>query len=238
MPRKPRFGLTEVPQHVIQRGNNHNACFFAEEDYRFYLDCVKQAAERYRCTVHAYVLMTNHVHMLITPLAHDSIPRLMQHIGRRYVQYVNYMYRRSGTLWEGRYKASLVDADNYLLTCYRYIELNPVRANMVQAPDDYRWSSYRHNAQGAPDSLLIPHAGYLALGGNPVERQNAYRELFRHHLDDAALREIRVALNQEVAIGSDRFKEEIEKSLSRRTQPASRGRPRKASIHSSELAQE
>lgn len=128
MARRPRLALVGVPQHVIQRGNNRQATFFAEEDYRFYLNCLYDAARQYGCLVHAYVLMTNHVHLLVTPNSVDSISRMMRHPGRRYVQYVNYVYRRSGTRWEGRFKASLVDAAHYFLLCSRYIELNPVRA--------------------------------------------------------------------------------------------------------------
>lgn len=230
MARKPRFGLSAVPQHVIQRGNNREPCFFAEADYQFYLECIRDAAERYRCAVHAYVLMTNHVHLLVSPEKHDSVPRFMQHIGRRYVQYINYTYRRSGTLWEGRYKASLVDVEQYLLTCYRYIELNPVRADMVRSPSDYRWSSYRHNALGMPDRIVTPHVLYTALAAEPSMRLAVYRELFRHQVDDEALREIRTALNQEVVLGTERFREQIENTLSRRTRPGSRGRPRKQII--------
>ena len=227
MARKPRFGLSGVPQHVIQRGNNREPCFFAEADYQFYLECVRDAADRHRCAVHAYVLMTNHVHLLITPEAHDSVPRCMQHVGRRYVQYINFTYRRSGTLWEGRYKTSLVDVEHYLFTCYRYIELNPVRANMVHAPSEYRRSSYRHNAMGIADRVVTPHALYAALGADPETRQAAYRELFRQHVDGDALKEVRVALNQEVVLGSERFREQIGRALSRRTRPGVRGRPRK-----------
>ena len=164
MARLPRFSLTGVPQHVIQRGNNRQACFAADEDYRFYLDCLRDASQRYRCAIHAYVLMTNHVHLLVTPGETGAISRFMQHVGRRYVQHFNFLYQRSGTLWEGRYKSSLVDAENYLLTCYRYIEMNPVRAAMVREPVEYRWSSHRANALGHPDSVLTPHALYLPDG--------------------------------------------------------------------------
>jgi putative transposase len=120
MPRKPRFNLAEVPLHVIQRGNNRSACFFADKDYQFYLQCLKESAKKFGVDVHAYVLMTNHVHLLLTPHAPGAVSGFMQAVGRRYVQYINFRYRRSGTLWEGRYKASLVDTDPYLLTCYRY----------------------------------------------------------------------------------------------------------------------
>ncbi|MCA1854190.1 MAG: transposase [Beggiatoa sp.] len=132
MVRLPRLSLASIPQHVIQRGNNRQACFYADEDYRFYLECLGEAARKYRVSVHAYVLMTNHVHLLMTPTSAAGMSQVMQTLGRRYVRYINYTYRRSGTLWEGRYHASLVQGDRYLLTCYRYIELNPVRANITQ----------------------------------------------------------------------------------------------------------
>jgi len=161
MARKPRFNLVGQPQHVIQRGNNREACFYAAQDYRFYLCCVGEAARKFACDVHAYVLMTNHVHLLVTPRAEQAIGNLMQSVGRRYVRYINHVYRRTGTLWEGRYKASLIDSERYLLACYRYIELNPVRAAMVASPAQYRWSSYRCNAVGKTDTLITPHVQYL-----------------------------------------------------------------------------
>jgi putative transposase len=143
MPRLPRYILPGVPQHIIQRGNNRQAIFAAEGDYITYLDWLKRAADQYGLYIHAYVLMTNHVHLLATPMAEDSIGKALQSLGRRYVQYFNFSYGRTGTLWESRYRATVVDADSYFLACSRYIELNPVRASMVQAPGDYRWSSYR-----------------------------------------------------------------------------------------------
>jgi len=225
MPRKLRFNLAGIPQHVIQRGNNRQACFFAEQDYRFYLDCLAEAAREYECAIHAYVLMTNHVHLLVSPNSPPGIARMMQSLGRRYVHYVNYVYKRSGTLWEGLYKASLVDAENYLLTCYRYIELNPVRANMVEQPEDYQWSSYRSHAYGASKDFLQDHPLYDALGAIPEARQEAYRGLFRHQLDPTVLGELREALNQGLVTGGDRFKCEIEAMLRRRVRPLRRGRP-------------
>jgi len=146
MARKPRVFLQGVAQHVVQRGNNREPCFFAEADYQFYLECLAESATKYACQLHAYVLMTNHVHLLVTPENESSLSGMMQSLGRRYVRYVNHTYKRTGTLWEGRYKSSLVQSENYLLTCSRYIELNPVRANMVETPAEYRWSSYGHNA--------------------------------------------------------------------------------------------
>lgn len=227
MARKPRYHLTGNPQHIIQRGNNRQATFFAEEDYRFYLDSLGVAAKKHGCAIHAYVLMTNHVHLLVTPAQPDSIPRLMQSVGRRYVQYINYSYKRSGTLWEGRYKASLVQSEAYLLTCMRYIELNPVRAAMVNRPESYKWSSYRANAQGLEDSLLTPHAEYEALGPTSETRQTAYCALFSAHLEPETLAEVRAAINGELVTGTGRFKAEIETMLGRRSGPGRRGRPRK-----------
>ena len=149
MPRQLRYNLPGIPQHVIQRGNNRQATFFSDEDYMRYLADLKSACDQHQCEVHAYVLMTNHVHLLMTPHNGDGIAKTMQSLGRRYVVYINQTYRRTGTLWEGRYKAALIDSENYLLTCYRYIELNPVRAEgMVDHPGKYRWSSYRANALG------------------------------------------------------------------------------------------
>ena len=170
MPRKTRMYLPGVPCHLVQRGNNKQVCFFTENDYRYYLDCIRQGLKQYKAKLHAYVLMTNHVHLLVTPDYEDSLPRLMQLIGRQYVQYINKTYNRTGTLWEGRYKSSLIDSENYLLTCSRYIELNPVNAGMVDKPEEYCWSSYHHNGLGKTNSLLSSHALYLGLGPNKVDR--------------------------------------------------------------------
>jgi putative transposase len=217
--------MAGVPSHVIQRGNNRDVCFFAEQDYLFYLDCLHSACERYHVNVHSYVLMTNHVHLLITPDDGYGISRVMQSVGRRYVQYINYEYRRSGTLWEGRHKATLVDAEQYLLTCMRYIELNPVRANMVTHPGEYPWSSYRYNAQGAPSALLNPHAEYLALDNDTIERQYAYRCLFDNQLDKEDIHQIRQAAQFSMPLGNERFKQQIEAALGREIGQARRGRP-------------
>ena len=147
MPRKPRFNIVGIPQHVIQRGNNREPCFYSEQDYQRYLKDLSDSAKKHDCRIHAYVLMTNHVHLLVTPMVEHGISNMMQALGRRYVYYINKNYQRSGTLWEGRYKASLIDNERYLLTCMRYIELNPVRAKMVEHPGEYPWSSYQANAQ-------------------------------------------------------------------------------------------
>ena len=191
MPRRPRMVVPGVPCHVITRGNDRKACFFSETDYNFYLDCLRDAMDRYAASLHAYVLMTNHVHLLITPEKTDSIAKVMQSIGRRYVQYINKRYRRSGTLWEGRYKSSLVLNERYVLACYRYIELNPVRACMVADPQDYLWSSYGINALGKNSDLLTMHQCYKELGDEGNRCKN-YRELCKVY-DKHAESQIRVA---------------------------------------------
>jgi putative transposase len=227
MPRLPRFNLLDVPQHVIQRGNNRQACFFEPDDYLFYLDCLKTAADAAGCDVHAYVLMTNHVHVLTTPRREHAVPRMMQSVGRRYVQYINKKNRRTGTLWEGRYRASLVEAEPYLLTCYRYIEMNPVRARgMVDTPEQYRWSSYHANALGHGDAWLTPHPLYDALGRTSAERQARYRSLFSDKLGPDTLHEIRQSVNQGVVLGDETFRDQIEAALDVRARPGRRGRPR------------
>jgi putative transposase len=226
MARKPRFNMVGMPQHIVQRGNNRNACFFDQTDYRFYLDSLSQASEKYGCTIHAYVLMTNHVHLLVTQQVEYGVSQLMQSVGRKYVRHVNDTYRRTGTLWEGRYKASLVDAESYLLTCYRYIELNPVRAGMVQSPGDYGWSSYRCNALGKSNSLVTPHELYIALGDKDKDRQAEYRKLLSSHVDEKTLQRMRESLNQELVIGTDKFKDDVERHLARRVKRGKAGRPR------------
>jgi putative transposase len=225
MPRKPRMYMAGVPSHVIQRGNNREACFYSEQDYLFYLECLKDACKRYHVDIHAYVLMTNHVHLLLTPEEPTGISCVMQSIGRRYVQYINFEYRRSGTLWEGRHKASIVEAETYLLTCMRYIELNPVRANMVSHPGEYRWSSYHANAQGKNSSIITPHECYLSLGTDPSELHYAYRCLFENQLDNENIHAIREAAQYSMPLGCDRFTQQIEAALERSIGYSKRGRP-------------
>lgn len=227
MPRKPRYYLAGVPCHVIQRGHNREPCFSAPDDYRYYLQCLREACLHHGARIHAYVLMTNHVHLLMTPDQTDGISRVLQSVGRRYVQYVNASYRRSGTLWEGRHKSSLIDSEEYLLSCYRYIELNPVRAGMVRSAGDYLWSSYPANAQGQDDALTQPHEVYQGLGRDARERQQAYRALFKQELGAAHLQELRSGINLCVPVGKARFKAQVEKRLKLRISYRPRGRPRK-----------
>lgn len=225
MPRRPRIKLAEVPQHVVQRGINREPCFFAEEDYHCYLHWLQKSAADWGCAIHAYVLMTNHVHLLVTPANPDGIAKMMQSIGRRYVQYINRSYRRTGSLWEGRFKSSLVQAEEYLLTCMRYIELNSVRANMVNDPSQYRWSSYRHNGLGQVDERITPHPLYLSLDKDEAMRLAEYRGLFRSQLDEEALSDIRLALAQGQPLGSERFAEAMCAAVGVRRARSKPGRP-------------
>ena len=174
--------------------------------------------------------MTNHVHLLLSSNDRDGVGALMKALGQRYVQYVNRHYRRSGTLWEGRYRSSLTQEENYFLACQRYIELNPIRAAMVAHPAEYRWSSYRINAQGEPGKLVTPHALYMGLGADEPARQCAYRELFRYELDPGLVDEIRKATNGNFALGDTRFGEQIAQALGRRVQAGKVGRPLKKPV--------
>lgn len=214
-----------MPQHIIQRGNNRQATFFADEGYRCYLNWLVEASLKYDCRIYAYVLMTNHVHLLASSGRPYGLSLMMQYVGRHYVRYVNRCYRRSGTLWEGRFKASLVDTEDYFLRCSRYIECNPVRAGMVQGPGEYAWSSYRHHAFGVPDKLLSSHDRYEGLGNDGASRHQAYRELFRTELDGRELAEIRDTVNRGWPLGGNRFKDEIEQVLGQAARPPKRGRP-------------
>ena len=228
MPRRPRIQLDNVPLHILQRGHNREACFFGEADYQSYLHWLGEALADSECGLHAYVLMTNHVHLLLTPKKAAAVPRLIMSLGRRYVQYINRTHGRTGTLWDSRYKSSVVHADSYLLTCQRYIELNPVRAAMVDDPAHYRWSSYRHNALGQSDRHLTPHPLYMAIAPSDKARQAGYRALFRAALDADAIDDIRLALNQNQPLGNSRFHGQIAKRLGEWREARPRGRPRLA----------
>ena len=225
MPRKPRFYLPGVPAHIVQRGHSREPVFFENDDYAAYLEWLSEAAERYGCAIHAYVLMTNHIHLLVTPDTQNSISLMMQYVGRHYVPYINYTYGTSGTIWEGRYKASMIHDEEYLLTCMRYIELNPVRADMVKTPGAYRWSSYRANGRGIADKIIQPHPLYLSLGRTRQQRQMAYQMLFKGHIDQKALDDIRSAWQTGTPLGNDYFRERVEAKLKCKVGQARRGRP-------------
>jgi putative transposase len=223
MARLPRLFVAKYPHHVVQRGNNRNACFLAEQDFLRYLEFLRKAAEKYEVAVHAYVLMTNHVHLLVTPAAPEGISGMMQSLGRRYVRYFNDRYHRTGTLWEGRFHGSLVQDDHYLLACYQYIELNPVRAGMVNDPAAYRWSSYGHNALGKEDPLVTPHSRYLEFGRSPSVRCKAYRKMVASCLDPSLLDAVRDAARGNRIFGTHKFVKSVEALLSTRIQKRPRG---------------
>lgn len=222
----PRFFAPGLPLHVIQRGNDRQPIFGGRDDVMFYRNCLARAARDRGVAIHAYVFMTNHVHLLATPGLAGSMPKMMQSIGRIYVQYFNSTYRRTGTLWEGRYKAAIVDDERYLLTCMRYIELNPVRAQMVVSPSEFPWSSFSANAWGMADDLVEPHAIYHQLGPSPEARRAAYCQLFRSAIPEAEVSSIRDATQHAWALGSAAFRNKIA-ALNRRAERLPMGRPRK-----------
>ena len=209
MARLPRLCLPGVPQHIIQRGIDRQACFLSEKDFVAYAYWLDKSAREYQVAIHAWVFMTNHVHLLVTPLTEEGSSRMMQSLGRDYVRYFNHTYERTGSLWEGRFKSCLVDAEDYLLVCQRYIELNPVRAGMVAAPEDYTWSSYKANGLGQQIKLWTPHPVYVQLGATVRERAAAYRELFVGYIDGKLIEQIRKAANRGTVLGNDRFKQNI-----------------------------
>lgn len=225
MPRKARMYVSGVPVHVVQRGHNRTAIFFQQEDYRVYLQILAVGLKRYGADLHAYCLMTNHVHLLMTPSHEDSISRVMQHVGRQYVQYVNKIYQRSGTLWEGRHKGCLIEEESYLLACYRYIELNPVRAGMVSSPEQYLWSSYHSNALANENPLLVKHSLYKAIHQEESERYRLYRALFDSQLDSALINQIRAGVRANYLLGTDHFKKSVADKIGRSVGSGVRGRP-------------
>jgi putative transposase len=227
MPRPRRLNIPDIPQHVTQRGNNRQVCFFGDEDRHIYLSLLEKASLRRECAVHAYVLMTNHVHLLVTPAIPDGVSRFMQDIGREYVRYINTAYRRSGTLWEGRFRSSLIDSDAYCLICYQYIELNPVRAAMVEGPNEYRWSSYHANALGLPDPLITPHQQWLSLGSDASSRSHAYSDLFAEQPTASILNKIRYHNRKGLPLGDTSFKKQIESQLQTKLGSGKIGRPPK-----------
>jgi putative transposase len=229
MARLPRFDLAGVPQHVVQRGNNRLPCFLDDEDRQRYLQCLRQALSRFGCRLHAYVLMSNHAHLLLTPDEAGGVSRLMHTFARNYVGSFNGRHGRTGTLWEGRFKSCLVDSERYFLTCSRYIELNPVRAWMVAQPNEYAWSSYRAQAGGDADPLLTPHSTYLALGTDPASRASAYRALFAEVLPHELVEEIRSHLQQQKVLGTDRFRSWVEARTGHFATVRPIGRPPKSS---------
>jgi putative transposase len=227
MPRTSRIDLPGLPQHLICRGNNRSDIFFRDGDRLVFLRYLAQACTDNDCAVHAFVLMSNHVHLLATGNASMAISKMMQDLGRRYVLYVNSTYERTGALYEGRFKSSLVETSSYFLTCMRYIELNPVRAGMAREAGEYPWSSFGQNAGGEPSGLVTPHPEYLQLSVDPQRRSEAYLRLFHEGIPDHQLAAIRRSASMNRALGGEHFCNAIEATLQRPVRVTPHGRPRR-----------
>jgi REP-associated tyrosine transposase len=225
MPRQARIVVPGLPLHAIQRGVNRAACFVDDEDRDFYLRHLGRLAGETGCALHAFCLMTNHVHLLLTPDAEHSCASLFQRLGLLYAQFMNRKHRRSGTLWEGRFRSCIVQSEIYLMACYRYVELNPVRAGMVGHPALYEWSSYGSNALGKQVPWILPHAEYLKLGTSDTERRKKYRALFGQIVDAGLVDEIRTVTNAGYTLGTKEFREDLSRRLGRRASMMPRGRP-------------
>jgi putative transposase len=227
MPRQARFVVGGVAAHITQRGHNGDVCFIRQSDYLLYLLHLRELSEKHGCAVHAYCLMTNHVHLLLTPETESACSNLMRDLGQRYVQHFNKTYGRKGTLWQGRYWANVAQSARYVIGCYRYIERNPVVAHMVKAAADYPWSSAAHNTGVREDPLVQPHAEYLAISEDPQRRHGAYSDLLSRPLDADLVREIRESRDTGYPLASESFKSELAERLGRRTEAGRAGRPEK-----------
>ena len=225
MARLPRLVVPHQPHHIIQRGNDRQLIFRDHADYMVFLGWLGDAARQFNVAIHSYVLMPNHLHLLASPSEPTGLARMMQWIGRQYVPYFNRKYARVGTLWQGRYRATVIDSERYFMTCSRYIELNPVRAGLVENPGEYPWSSYMHHVGAKLDSLISDHPLYWALGNTPFEREAAYKNLIEQVLTSDEMSELNGATSSGWALGSEQFKMLLERQTNRRVRPAKRGRP-------------
>ena len=224
MPRKPRILIDGTAVHIVQRGVDRAATFFTAEDYLLYLELLREVSELFDLSVHAYCLMTNHIHLLLAPAQADDLSPAMKRLTQIYVQRINRLYGRCGPLWSGRYKTALVGTDRYLLSCYRYIELNPVRAKMVSDPSHYPWSSYKFNAGLCPSGLVTPHEAFLRLGSDSAGRAQAYQALFQEKLPQEVVKHIRDTTRQGLPMGDSSFISQIEQMVGRRLALRSVGR--------------
>lgn len=227
MARLPRLVIANQPHHIIQRGNDRQLIFRDDMDHRVFLKWLTEASKQFRVAIHAYVLMPNHLHLLASPSDTTGLARMMQLVGRHYVPYFNRKYERVGTLWQGRFKAAVIDSERYFMTCTRYIELNPVRAALVSEPENYIWSSYAHHTGAKADALITEHALYWALGNTPFEREAAYKDLVKQVIPSAVVAALSNATIKGWALGSDQFKQSLEQQSNRRVLPAKKGRPYK-----------
>ncbi len=227
MSRLPRLVAPGLPHHLIQRGNNRQAIFVDATDCGRFVGDLARLAGEHGLAIHAYVLMPNHVHLLATPASRESMSRVMQALGRCYVRWFNARHGRTGTLWEGRYRSTVVETDRYLLACMRYLDMNPVRSGLVDDPGAYRWSSHRHYLGLAVDALVTEHPAYWALGNTPFERQMAYRRMFDATPPAGEIDAIRAATQRGWALGEGDFLRDVESAGGRRARPLRSGRPRK-----------
>lgn len=227
MARLPRLIVPNQPHHIIQRGTDGTTTFRDDQDFRVFLHWLREGAAEYKVAIHAYVLMSNHIHLLASPADAEGMAKMMQWIGRHYVPYFNKRYSRIGTLWQGRYRTSVIDTERYFMACSRYIELNPVRAGLCHAPEEYAWSSYRHHVGLQPDTLITDHALYWSLGNTPFEREANYRKMVQETVSNAETEMLKSVLMRGWALGSEHFKQELARQVQRRVSPAKRGRPRK-----------
>ena len=225
MARLPRLTLPGYPHHVIQRGNNRQAIFSSPADYQTLLDLLRINAEKFGVAIHAWVLMTNHFHLLATPQTADALPQMMQAVGRSYVRYFNDAQGRTGTLWEGRYKSTLIQTDRYLLACMAYIDLNPVRAGLVAQAGDYAWSSHGHYIGRKTDKLITPHPLYWELGNTPFAREAAYADLVRAGVSEQQRADLTQSALSGWALGEDDFVADLQKKTARRVAKGLAGRP-------------
>ena len=227
MPRQPRIDFPGLPQHLIVRGNDRNAIFFSDEDRLYFLKCLAEAKTLRGCEIHAFVLMSNHVHLLATPRLDHAASRMMQDVGRSYVMHVNKLHGRTGALFEGRFKSGLVETTRYFLACMRYVEMNPVRARLVPHPALFPWSSHGQNITGEPSGLITPHAEYLNLGRDSKARSQAYGRLLEAVASEDEIEAIRAGATHGMAVGTRTYCEEVAKLLGRSVSGKPRGRPPK-----------
>ena len=225
MARLPRLTLPGYPHHIIQRGNNRQPIFASTADYQVLLNLLDENARKFEVAIHAYVLMTNHFHLLATPQTTDGLPQMMQAVGRRYVRYFNDRQKRSGTLWEGRYRSTLIQTDRYLLACMAYIDLNPVRAGLVAQARDYPWSSHAHFIGQHLDKLVTPHPLYWELGNTPFAREATYADWVQTGISSVQQQALTDAALSGWALGEPDFVADLQKRTARRVAKGSAGRP-------------